>query len=162
MIEVLNERKVVQRNSLENFKSRSKYWGARGGFDFVGNHAYRLDLSHNVPKVAWEQRKFKPQYTLSLDYVMGEVREVTCLEYYGRWAPECGNPFDKNDPRDPWTNTNGGKYGIKLVRGRFRCDSFVVFAYKQGAGVDIMPRAHGRNNTSYTPKIIYNKMPKQR
>ena len=96
---------------------------------------------------------------------MGEVKEVTCAEYYGWAALECGNPFDDINDGDP----NAGKYGYKTVRGKFRCDSFVVFAYKQGAGVDIMSKRRGRNgrntdepSTDYTPKVIYNKMPKQR
>ena len=163
VIEVLNEPKVVQRNSLENFKSRSKYWGARGGFDFVKNHPYRLNLSRYIAKTAWEQRKFKPNYTTSTKYTMGEVRGVTCLEFYGRQVPECGNPFDKNSPSWRGDTPNASKYGLKMIRGEFRCDSFVVFAYKQGAGVDIRPGGHGRNGRdNYAPRIIYNRMPKQR
>jgi hypothetical protein len=63
VLEVMNEKTVIQTNSLSNFKGRTSYWGARYG---KGSKPYRA--------INWGlgQRSFSPQYTKTAQYQIGE------------------------------------------------------------------------------------------
>jgi hypothetical protein len=63
VLEVLNEKgRVIQQNSLSDFKGRSSYWGARYG---KGYKPYR------AVSWGWNQRSYNPQYTLTAQYQTG-------------------------------------------------------------------------------------------
>ncbi len=62
VLEVLNESRVIQQNSLSNFKNRSAYWGARYG---KGNRPYK------AVNFGWNQRHYSPSYTTTAQYQIG-------------------------------------------------------------------------------------------
>ena len=65
VIETLNESPVIQFNSIDNFKSRSPYWGSRYG---IGDYRYRTLA---VLAEANRQRWWCPKYTTSTAFVVG-------------------------------------------------------------------------------------------
>lgn len=66
IIETLNENPVIQINFLDNFKSRSKYWGSKYGIGDYGNgtRAVLVEANH--------QRWWCPSYTDSTAYTIGQ------------------------------------------------------------------------------------------
>lgn len=66
IVEVLNENRVIQFNSLGDFTSRSKYWGSRSGIgDYAsGTYAALVEAHHQ----SW----WCPSYSNSTAYVIGQ------------------------------------------------------------------------------------------
>lgn len=139
VIEVLNVKgKVVQKNSLKSFKSKSKYWGARY------SNATRVKLYRDrMVKNGYNQRKFSPSYTFTSIAVVGGYKKI-CLSsenpfstalLYGREA-QCY------------------QWGYVLKKGRWRCDTFVNYMYRS-----VM---HEPIASVMTPRNIYRAMPRKR
>ncbi len=65
VIEVLNEPVVGQINTINNFKSRSPYWGSKYGVSDRGVLGYKLLVEAN------HQRWWCPSYTSDTNYHIG-------------------------------------------------------------------------------------------
>jgi hypothetical protein len=125
VLECLNEPKPIQKNSLHSFKTLTKYWGARY---IPGKHDFR-----KVVAKGWAQRNFDPSFTLSWDYQKGRYLNKKV------WNPET---------REWETRT-------EMVPAKFRCDTFVRFAFKEGIGIDL-----GAKKT--LPSIVFGNCPEAR
>ena len=80
VIEILNEPIVGQINSIDNFKSRSKYWGSKYGIADRDERGYRVLVEAN------QQRWWCPQYTSDTDYQIGDGNPFTGqIVKCGRW-----------------------------------------------------------------------------
>lgn len=111
VVEVLNEPRVIQVNSLSNFKSRSKYWHARYGKGTYFGRKLALDF-------AWDQRNYQPVYTSTAAFTEGKIIE----------RRECiPTPFGAC----MWVIRK------KTIRAKYRCDTFVNHSYKKKAGVTL-------------------------
>lgn len=124
VLEALNEPTVIQKNTVSNFKGRSSYWGAKYG-TWTGLYK-AIDKGAN-------QANFSPTYT------------TTAIWKEGGYAQTCVK-----------RNWYGGciQYQMTLVKGQFRCDTFVLYSYYYGAGVYL--------STIALPSVVYNAMPKTR
>lgn len=114
VLECLNEKEPLQKNSVKSFKSKADYWGAR----YIPE---KLDF-RKVIATGWAQRNYQPSFTLSPVYQRG--RHV--------------NKKVWNSATKTWETRT------VLVPAKFRCDTFVYFSYKAGigrrlAGDEIMP-----------------------
>lgn len=104
VLECLNEKKPLQKNSVASFKNQTRYWGAR-----------YIPESHNYRKViakGWAQRNFEPSFTLSPVFTVG--RHI--------------NKRVWNSTTKKWESRT------VLVPARFRCDTFVYYSFKAGIG----------------------------
>ena len=118
ILECLNKPDPIQRNTLDSFKQESRYWGSR----FIpGRHEF-----WRVIAAGWAQRNFRPEFTLEPEYHAG--RHVN---------------------KRVW-NARTGKWQVRtvMVRARFRCDTFVRYAFEKGIG-------HRFPETATTPRLIY-------
>ena len=77
VMEVLNEPKVIQLNSIPNFKSRSRYWGSRYGIA-------PLDQPFSILRTGLRQRNYCPEYTLLPSWHPGKWMEIK--EYVENFA----------------------------------------------------------------------------
>lgn len=102
VVEVLNESPVIQYNTLNNFKGRSSYWGARGNATFYN------PSSINV--LANTQAQYSPSYTT-----------VPLRTTIGRVEQQC----TKRNILGQCT-----AYGNVRVNAVFRCDTFVDYIYQ--------------------------------
>lgn len=115
VLECLNEKTPIQKNTVESFKSLTSYWGARyipGKHDFL-----------RVVATGWAQRHYEPAFTMSPVYTVG------------RYA----NKRVWNSGTKTWERKT------VLVPARFRCDTFVYYSFKAGIGYkladgEILPR----------------------
>ena len=102
VVEVLNESRVIQFNSLTKFKNSSSYWGARGNARFYN------PSSINV--IANTQSQYSPSYTLvPLNTTVGRI-EQQCTKR--NMIGQCIT------------------YGNVRVNAVFRCDTFVDYIYQ--------------------------------
>lgn len=67
VLEVLNDDKVIHKNTLSSFKSASSYWGAKYG---------RGSQHDKIINAGWAQKDFDPEYTITAQYREGEWDEV--------------------------------------------------------------------------------------
>lgn len=138
VVEVLNKKNVVQKNSMTKFLSQSEYWGAR----FSKDPVFR-DRGKHMAKMGWLQSNFSPQYTITSSYRIGS---------YEKKCTQTENPF---------TSSASDGSGIRCIKwdyvftpGMWRCDTFVNYMYKTQSGKDFP--------VIMTPRAIYNFMPKER
>ncbi len=116
VLEVVNvNNNVIQENSLNSFKNVkyddniAKYWGAKA--------QYRSRNLSNVIRKGREQDIYNPEYTKTASYLVG-----------GRgWRYQ----WNKSKKRYEWKRIT--------IRGKFRCDTFVNYAYRFGNGNHIVP-----------------------
>lgn len=103
ILEVLKSSSVIEVNSLANFKSRSKYWGARYGYGYP--------QASSIISAGLSQRSYSPSYTLSPFWVEGKVI-YKCTQYnkYGQCVRQTSS----------------------VQRASFRCDTFVNYAFWKG------------------------------
>lgn len=105
VIEVLNETSVIQDNSMDDFKNKTRFWGQRYGAQSNKN----IDILNGVKIISAASKQKScstgTKYTLSWSFY----------------------PCDAEK------------------RAKFRCDSFVYYAYLTGANIDL----------GYTPLITY-------
>jgi len=126
-LEVLNEATVIQKNTVANFKGKAKYWGARYG---KGSNLYK------VTDTGWNQRNYSPSYTTTAQYQEGGLPYQVCVQR--NWYGGCT------------------KSETRKTTAKFRCDTFSMFSYLKGAGVNLT------SSGASTPSIIYKNMPKER
>ncbi len=126
VLEVLNQHRVINFNSLGSFKTISPYWGAVYGLDDSGF----VDpvKANSVIKAGVDQMQFEPEYTMTAQWQAGHYSPQL---FYDR----VQNKFITESA---------------IVRGIFRCDTFVNYCYKVGFGVqlpkpdrflDVLPRS---------------------
>ena len=102
VVEVLNESRVIQFNTLTKFKNSSSYWGARGNANFAN------PSSINV--VANTQSQYSPSYTLvPLNTKIGRI-EQQCTKR--NMLGQCVT------------------YSNVRVNAVVRCDTFVNYIYQ--------------------------------
>ncbi|MEN8219985.1 MAG: hypothetical protein ABFS56_27280 [Pseudomonadota bacterium] len=123
VLEVLDESRVIQMNSLSKFKQATSYWGAKYG---IGSNHYK------VIQAGWKQRYYNPEYARTPLWREGGYKRQ-CVRWYG------GRCI---------------RYEWKRVNAKFRCDTFVNYAYKKGIGKTLV--------YYYTPRHVYNSMPQTR
>ncbi len=106
VIEVLNATPVMQANPLIDFKSRSRFWGARYGKG--------ASQALQIINAGWAQRNFNPIYTYTAQSTEGGTVQSGCGQYdrYGK----CARPI----------------YSVRSAV--FRCDTFVNYAFGKGTG----------------------------
>ncbi len=109
VVEVLSKSPVIQQNSLSNFKSQSKYWGARYG---KGSNFYGMVSS------GWNQRLYSPSYTITASWKEGGLQERYCAKY--NWWGTCAS------------------YAYRTTTAQFRCDTFTNYMYWKGAGSSLV------------------------
>ena len=125
VLECLNEARPIQQNTLRSFKQASRFWGAR-------YLASKKDFRKVVAK-GWAQRNFRPSFTLSPVYTEGRyINKRVWNAATGRWEKRS-----------------------VMVRAKFRCDSFVVYAFEKGIGYRF-PQGE------LTPAFIFRSCPKAR
>lgn len=108
VLECLNEKIPIQKNSFRSFKARTRYWGARR---LPGKHRF-----NRVTNRGWHQRHFRPKFTLAPVYQKGRYTNKRV------WNAK----------------TRAWEMKTTLVRARFRCDTFVAFCFKEGIGHEIV------------------------
>lgn len=125
VLEVMNSSAVIEENSLLSFKAATSYWGAKTAHN--GRFAWEGQRNH-VIHFGRQQQKFNPEYTFSASY-----RE-------GQWG------FSRvyNETTKKWEN----KQYVK-VTAKFRCDSFVRFAFRKA---DVAVPSSG----PLTPSTLFN------
>ena len=127
--QVMNEISVVQFVKIDNFKSKSAYWGAKATGTFVENPSLflKLDtLAHN--------QMGNVDYTLAFISQPSEVVK-TCIS--------SGTIFDP-------AFCKGGQYKSVLQRGKFRCDTFVQWLYTA---------SHHPAISGVIPRTLYDNLP---
>lgn len=130
VIEVLNvTNKVVQSNTLSSFKNASKYWGAKYGIAPTKGLA--------ITSAAWAQRQYSPTYTLTAMWQEGGSFQSGCAKY--GTGGKCLAPI------------------YSLIKGKFRCDTFVNYSFWKGSGNYVV----GAGN-AILPSILYGKFPSTR
>jgi hypothetical protein len=110
ILEVLNAPTVIQLNSLSSFKTAStNYWGAKYGKGW--NFA-------TMVSTGMAQRSYGATYTTLPTASPGYI-QYTCIQYnqYG----QCVQYIQTG-----------------VVKGKFRCDTFVNYIYKSATGQDIL------------------------
>lgn len=114
VLEVLNERPVIQLNPLTTFKTRSPYWGAVYGLESL--EMIEANKATSAFQAGVNQIQFDPEYTLTAQWREGRytLRPVYD-ESQHRLILERG-----------------------IIRGMFRCDTFVNFCYLKGFDVHIV------------------------
>lgn len=139
VIEALNQTPAIVQNTLENFKSRSTYWGAVYYLNWnilpsqplPTNSREPLNYRHFYAKAAAVQRAFLvPQ--IGADYSMSPYPELVQVQ-------ECKN-----------------SRCVGPARGKYRCDTFVKDAYLSA----------GTGGLGYhaadTPATLWNTYPERR
>lgn len=80
VIEILNEAPIGQLNSINNFKSRSQYWGSKYGVISGAEQGYKVLVEAN------HQRWWVTEYTHGTDYRIGQGNPYTGeIRVTGRW-----------------------------------------------------------------------------
>jgi hypothetical protein len=70
VIEVLNENAVIQINTIQSFKSKSKYWGSRWGL-IPGTESQKENNALKILREGVSQMGFCPIYTSTAQYKVG-------------------------------------------------------------------------------------------
>lgn len=122
VIEVLDEDTVIQKNTLENFKARTTYWGTKYNVNtherYVGYDYLPEDEASAIIEAAWQQRYYNPEYHLNSDLCReGKVEELPVF----------------NADSSIWEKQNG------IISAYFRCDTFVAYAYNKVLGREKNP-----------------------
>jgi len=107
VLEVLNDRKVIHKNSLSSFKRSSPYWGARYGKG--ASQAYKV--------ISWgyKQRYYNPKYTTTAKYRVGG--------WVKKWV------WDSR--KKGWVKRS------VMQNAKYRCDTFVYSSFKNGNGTQL-------------------------
>ena len=132
ILEVLNENVVIVKKTVDDFRSRSKFWGARYYAKCGESQPYKY-CNHNwsaVITAGWEQRNWSPLYTYSATYTIGKMVKKNV------WDPGLKKWIDK------WVRQ----------RAKYRCDSFVIYSYKQGINLNV-------SRSPQLPKNIWKGLP---
>lgn len=101
VVEVLNEKPVIQFNSYGNFLTRSKFWGARGYPTFKN--------ANSINTLASNQSMYVPAYTIVPSLTSPGKMEYKCVDF--GFFNQCN------------------RYANVPVQAVFRCDTFVDFLY---------------------------------
>lgn len=107
VLECLGESPPIHKRSLDSFKDITTYWGAR--------YLPRKRKYRQVIHAGWEQRSFRPRFTLSPVYREGRFTQKKI------W----------NRQTQSWERRT------VMIRAKFRCDTFVSYAYKVGIGYKV-------------------------
>lgn len=125
VLEVLDASPVVQKNTLTSFKNTTSFWGARY---IPGKYSFA-----NVIDTGWNQRNYSPTYTLTAQYTVG------------KWITK--QVWDAKMQK--WLTV------LELRRGKFRCDTFVYYAFDAGIGYKLAGK-------TILPRTVYNNCPNAR
>ncbi len=111
VIEALNEHPVLQVNKLSGFKKLSPYWGEVYGLDGSGFvDFYQAQAAVFAGKA---QMSFNPEYTSDEEWREGSYTSRSVYDQtQNRFITERG-----------------------IIRGKFRCDTFVIDCYLKGFNV---------------------------
>ena len=126
-------RKVLEVLNKSTVIQKNSLYSFKNSSSYWGARYGKGSRHYRVISAGWNQRYYSPTYTTTSQY-----RE-------GKWTKQW-----RWDSRQ-W------KWVQKWVKqtAKFRCDTFVNYAYRKGSGVNLSP--------NYTlPRQVYNSMPHQR
>lgn len=130
VLEVLDKPDAIQLNPLKTFKSTTTYWGARYFGDLKTVDAAK------VIQTGLDQKGFGASYTTT-----------TARTSPGRIETVKSTVYDSKTKKYITVSET------KVIKGIFRCDTFVMYCY----------RSVGRLTSPWAvPTIVYNSLPKQR
>jgi hypothetical protein len=130
VLEVLDKPEAIQLNTLKSFKDATKYWGAKYFSDLKPADAAK------IIQTGLGQKAIGASYTSTTALTSpGRIDTVTSTKY------------------DPKTKKYIPVVEQKVIKGKFRCDTFVVYCYSSA----------GRLSSPWsTPGIVYSNLPKTR
>jgi hypothetical protein len=128
VLEILNKPKALE---LRRDKIRTLSQFKSGTRAYWGARYGRGWSHYRVINAGRAQRAFNPSYTISSSYTEGK--------YVKRWK---------------WSWRRGWYKVTRKVNAKFRCDTFVVYCYKKGIGLNLLSRY-----TPMTPRSVFYSMP---